>query len=74
MSRSAEHTAARRAVARKHHPDVGGDPAVYAAELAAVDRRFSRAPTTIRRRTWKHYYRRIFGPAGRLRSKRYFDI
>ena len=29
--------AARRAVARAHHPDLGGDVAVYLRELAAVD-------------------------------------
>ncbi len=46
MTLSAEHTAARRAVARAHHPDVGGDPDVYAAELAAVERRFVTAPAT----------------------------
>jgi hypothetical protein len=31
---------ARRAVARRHHPDRGGDSATYLAELAEVDRRF----------------------------------
>ncbi|ROR92324.1 hypothetical protein [Nocardioides aurantiacus] len=29
--------AARRAVIRRHHPDVGGDPEVLQRELAAVD-------------------------------------
>jgi hypothetical protein len=31
---------ARRAVARRYHPDVGGDPEVYQREMRAVDSRF----------------------------------
>jgi hypothetical protein len=43
--RAAEYKAARRAVAREHHPDIGGDPARYMAELADVDRRFAVLPS-----------------------------
>lgn len=90
MTRSAEHTAARRAVARAHHPDVGGDPDVYAAELAAVERRFVPAPATfgtapatlepitLRRSVWKHRKRSVTTAVvrslNRVRSKRYFEI
>lgn len=44
--RAAAYKAARRAVAREHHPDLGGDPARYMAELAEVDRRFAVLPLT----------------------------
>ena len=44
-NRAAEYKAARRAVAREHHPDIGGDPARYMAELAEVDRRFAVLPS-----------------------------
>ncbi|WP_415971553.1 hypothetical protein [Rhodococcus sp. 077-4] len=44
--RAAAYKAARRAVARQHHPDVGGDPARYLAELAEVDRLFAVRPST----------------------------
>lgn len=90
MTRSAEHTAARRAVARAHHPDVGGDPDVYAAELAAVERRFGTTPVTfgtvpvtfepitVRRSEWKRRKRSattaVVRALDRVRSKRYFDI
>lgn len=74
MTRSAEHTAARRAVAKRHHPDVGGDPDVYAAELAAVDRKFGAAPIFVRQSSWKRRSRLIFRPISRRRSTRYFDI
>lgn len=83
MTRSAEHTAARRAVARAHHPDVGGDPDVYAAELAAVERRFGTTPATfepitVRRSVWKRRKRSattaVVRALDRVRSKRYFDI
>nr|WP_296773947.1 hypothetical protein [Rhodococcus sp. (in: high G+C Gram-positive bacteria)] len=81
MTRSAEHTAARRAVARKHHPDLGGDPEVYAAELAAVERRYNRlteaqAPTTAFRResAAKRRARAMFRAITRTRNTRYFDI
>lgn len=30
----------RRALVRRHHPDVGGDPEVLQARLAALDHRF----------------------------------
>jgi hypothetical protein len=43
--RAAAYKAARRAVAREHHPDIGGDPVQYMAELAAVDRRFAVLPS-----------------------------
>ncbi len=36
--------AARRAVARAHHPDVGGEAETLQRELAAVDRRFADRP------------------------------
>ncbi len=32
--------AARARVARRHHPDVGGDPSTFAREIDAVDRAF----------------------------------
>ena len=31
-------------MAREHHPDIGGDPARYLAELAEVDRKFAVPP------------------------------
>lgn len=37
----ADRARARRAVARRHHPDLGGDPAVFVEEMARLDR-----PTT----------------------------
>lgn len=30
----------RRALVRRHHPDVGGDPEILQARLAALDQRF----------------------------------
>lgn len=36
--------AARRAVARRLHPDLGGDPQEYVAAMAALDRRYPREP------------------------------
>lgn len=78
MTRSAEHTAARRAVARAHHPDVGGDADVYAAELAAVERRFATTPETgpvrFRASPWKRRRRTLLRALTRSRTKRYFDI
>ncbi len=44
-----EWRSARRVVARRHHPDLGGDPAVLQRELASVDCYFAsrdRAPFT----------------------------
>lgn len=38
--RRAQWEAERRRVARRHHPDLGGDTASYLAALAEVDRRF----------------------------------
>ncbi|MBB3038287.1 hypothetical protein [Hoyosella altamirensis] len=34
----ARYKAARRAVAREHHPDFGGDPEIYIRALAEIDR------------------------------------
>lgn len=50
-TRTADWRAARRAVARRLHPDVGGDPAAYLAAMAAVDRRFGPDVTTGRTRS-----------------------
>lgn len=72
--RSDRHTAARRAVARLHHPDVGGDPEVYAAELAAVDRRFAPPTTVFQTSRWKQLCRSTFRKVTRVRRKNYFDI
>jgi hypothetical protein len=36
-----EYAARRRALIRRHHPDVGGDADVLAAELEALDREFA---------------------------------
>ncbi|MDJ0393668.1 hypothetical protein QMK17_10035 [Rhodococcus sp. G-MC3] len=74
--RDAEHTAARRAVARKHHPDVGGDPDVYAAELVAVERRYSNQPPTAYRResVVKRRARAVIRAVTARRKKNYFDI
>ncbi|MGZ8177930.1 hypothetical protein ACXVUM_08345 [Williamsia sp. SKLECPSW1] len=36
-----EYASRRRALIRRHHPDVGGDPEVLAAELDALDREFA---------------------------------
>lgn len=75
MTRSSEHTAARRAVARRHHPDVGGDPDVYFAELAAVERRFAPAATTgVEQSRLSRVTRRVLRPLPKLRRKRYFEI
>lgn len=44
--------AARRAAARLHHPDLGGDPVVFTAALAAIDKTFTppaERPTLIAR-------------------------
>lgn len=41
-----EWAAARRRVARRHHPDVGGDPDEFVRSLADVDARFTPAPAT----------------------------
>lgn len=41
MSVPSEYAARRRALIRLHHPDVGGDPDVLTAELAALDREFA---------------------------------
>jgi hypothetical protein len=35
--RDRQWAAARRAVARAHHPDVGGDPGAFIAALTAID-------------------------------------
>ncbi|WP_295702875.1 hypothetical protein [Lapillicoccus sp.] len=50
-------TAARRAVARRLHPDMGGDTAAYLDALAALDaapawRPVPAAPVTFRRTRW----------------------
>lgn len=37
----AAYRAARREAVRRHHPDVGGDPAMLQRELAAIERRFA---------------------------------
>ncbi|KQT91530.1 hypothetical protein ASG49_10935 [Marmoricola sp. Leaf446] len=39
--------AARRAVIRRHHPDVGGDPEVLRRELAAVDAAYDAPADTV---------------------------
>lgn len=41
----ADWRAARRAVARQLHPDLGGDLEVYLAAMTVVDRRFGVGPT-----------------------------
>ena len=74
MTRSPENTAARRAVARRHHPDVGGDPEVYVAALAAVERRFAESPSAIEQSRWTRLSRNIIRSVPKLRRKRYFDI
>lgn len=86
--RAAAYKAARRAVAREHHPDIGGDPARYMAELAAVERRFSvlpsapnnaaSAPTAFRRSsvpaTLRALPRKIARMRRRVTQRNYFDI
>ncbi|WP_380169237.1 hypothetical protein [Jannaschia sp. R86511] len=57
----ARYRADRRAVARRLHPDLGGDVESYLAALAEVDRRHGRTPdpgptatgTTADRGTWR---------------------
>ena len=44
--RRAAWQAARRAAARRHHPDLGGDTDSYLAALAEVDRQFDPAPVS----------------------------
>lgn len=39
--RTPEHAAARRAVARRLHPDLGGDPQEYLSAMARVDRQYA---------------------------------
>ncbi|MBO1755021.1 hypothetical protein [Allobranchiibius sp. CTAmp26] len=38
--RTPDHAAARRAVARRLHPDLGGDPQEYLAAMALIDHQF----------------------------------
>ncbi len=40
------HGAARRAVTRRLHPDLGGDPQQYVAAMAELDRQYAQAPGT----------------------------
>ena len=46
VPRAAEHAAARRAVARRLHPDLGGDVEEYLAAMARVDQQFGAAGHT----------------------------
>lgn len=43
--RAAEWVRARNRVARRHHPDLGGDADAYLRALAEVDTRYGRGPT-----------------------------
>lgn len=43
------YVAARRAVARRLHPDLGGDPQEYLAAMATLDRQYPGAPDTEQR-------------------------
>lgn len=69
---------ARRAAARQHHPDVGGDPGALDAALAEVDRRFGRVPgpaeagptVTVRSTRGHRLRRRVARTVARLRTLR----
>lgn len=45
-SRSREHSAARRAVARRLHPDLGGDPSEFVEALRRVDEHYAEGGDT----------------------------
>ncbi|AEF42846.1 hypothetical protein [Hoyosella subflava] len=79
----AHYKAARRAVAREHHPDFGGDPEVYIRALAEIDRihlaeavRFNGSvsgyPTT-RGQRWRRWLRQA-RTARRLRRRQWFEL
>lgn len=60
---------ARRAAARRHHPDLGGDTDTYLAALAEVDRRFAAAPTTSPSGRWVRIRRAMNRQRRRSRTR-----
>lgn len=85
--RRGEWQAARAHVARRHHPDRGGDVETYLAALADVDARFGQgrarstegevAPTVVvavRRRPWSWARRRLRRLGRATRRGRYFEL
>jgi len=75
-----EWQSARRAVARRHHPDVGGDVEAYLAALAEVDTRFGRGPTRaavpiiVRRSRLRRARRTLRSVAAVVRRTRYTEL
>ena len=75
-----EWQSARRAVARRHHPDVGGDVEVYLAALAEVDARFGRGPApavvpiVVRHSRLRRARRTLRSVAAAVRRTRYTEL
>lgn len=75
-----EWQSARRAVARRHHPDVGGDVEVYLAALAEVDTRFGRGtaravvPIVVRHSRLRRARRTLRSVAAAVRRTRYTEL
>jgi hypothetical protein len=63
-------------VLRRHHPDVGGDRARLAAELAALDARFGARPDAVEvRRTLRgRWSRGVIAAGRRLRRTRWIEL
>ncbi|WP_299569330.1 hypothetical protein [uncultured Williamsia sp.] len=64
-----EYAARRRALIRRHHPDVGGDAEVLAAELDALDREFAQRRAVVPPRVVANPPLRV-RPTGRVRRLR----
>ncbi len=52
MTAERHRTAARRRVARRHHPDLGGDPDEFVRAMARVDEQFAAAGDSGPSRRW----------------------
>lgn len=76
--RDREQLAARRAIARRLHPDLGGDPAAYLEAMAELDERITPPTLFVQRGRWPRARSKIRGArrrwVSRRRSSRYFEI
>lgn len=79
----AEYKAARRAIARKHHPDMGGDPAAYLQALEQLTQQHhmcagSRATNDIavvaRSGVWQQAVRALKHAARRRARRKWIEI